>query len=251
MLPETIAEKCSALQYDDPRHIKERCPVDEFTLTRYLYSLEKRIASGIFNTEDVIALGKVYFNLGRFDDFLTSTRKYSEILGNIEIYLNNIIGRLALSESGKTKESIKSIFVEWFNSDINQDKKPILFHKSLYDIKLAGYRIETREYPEFEIKVFPDFFISMKSGPIDARFPFDANVPFDYILHLGFLLEVAARLKIGPTDEERKFIDKTFTKKSQKAILKLAPMDEQETKELIPILDMREEEAIKSLKEAL
>ena len=97
--------------------------VDEFTLERYRFSLEKMKSDNPagFDEKDYVALGHLYYNKGNFEKFKEILNEGIARLNSLLILNSLILGRIAsVLHRDLEKNQIFEAIRDWFNHPLNE-----------------------------------------------------------------------------------------------------------------------------------
>lgn len=104
-----------------------RSRVDEHSLKRYQYSLESLRGDGRLDKHDYIALGKIYFNLGKYREFLQLMEEALRIWVDLDILTNYLMGKMMIYDSKLLPLEDFDVYSEWFDPAKNPSRADLSF----------------------------------------------------------------------------------------------------------------------------
>ena len=215
--PVELAEEVnSKLEYT------ESSEVAEFTLKAYQYKLEKLKSNNKLNASSYIALGKVYFHLHKFQDYLSIMAEGLEKTKDFNLLSSLTMGKMMMYDRKLFNISSFDIVSEWFGHPLNQSKLPLDFDFSYGELAHSDKNIKLRKVVTGSIKINSGLQCNISIGPfrILEDFSYFEEHGYYFIRPLAQVLIEKARIgSLNP--EEKSFIIDIFGKEQYAEFEKL------------------------------
>lgn len=140
--------------------------IDEFTLSRWRYSMEDLRAKGSLDSEDYTALSKIYFVQGRYAEFESLLVEGVDKWKSLSLVSDLMIGSLMLSTNGKHKAPPSAILKNWFDHPLNDKCVPLNLTALVDEVEVAGRDFKLVKSTTVAVALMYDGVSKLKMGPL-------------------------------------------------------------------------------------
>lgn len=177
--------------------------VDEFTLNRYRYEMEKLQKERPLDIKCYTAYAKVLYNLGEYEQFLEILEDGIKRYHHIRLLTELTVGRIIMKVHDLYPVEI-DIMSDWFNHEVNDAHSSLEYLYSTTEVAFGGYSITLRKRITAKLAITYDQNVHLSIGPIDVTYGFTELMKIDFNFMPFILDELVKRVTDGIASNEEK-----------------------------------------------